>query len=159
MDANLGSTVIQTIINVYRQQRRWGWGAENIPYLIFGFWQNKKIPLKTKLFWIFKITIFIIYQKKVLKSILYYSKEKIMDKQKKSKTLQIIIAILCLIILAGLFYFLIYPKIYNSIYAKGVRDGAFMLTQQINIDGKIPVMQNATDIQMIDIKTICQGIK
>jgi len=53
MDANLAGDIWQTGVNVYKQQRRWGWGAENIPYLLFGFWQNKKIPLKTKLFWAF----------------------------------------------------------------------------------------------------------
>jgi cellulose synthase/poly-beta-1,6-N-acetylglucosamine synthase-like glycosyltransferase len=51
MDANLADNVLKTILNVYRQQRRWGWGVENIPYLLFGFWQNKKIPLRTKIFW------------------------------------------------------------------------------------------------------------
>jgi len=53
MDANLAKTWWQTIINVYKQQRRWGWGVENIPYVLFGFWQNKKIPFKKKFFWAF----------------------------------------------------------------------------------------------------------
>ena len=51
MDANLAQNIRQTAVNVYKQQRRWGWGAENIPYILFGFWQNKNIPLKTKIFW------------------------------------------------------------------------------------------------------------
>ena len=49
MDANLAPTLWQTIKNIYRQQRRWGWGAENIPYLIFGFLKNKKIPFLKKI--------------------------------------------------------------------------------------------------------------
>jgi len=53
MDANLAETWLKTMINVYKQQRRWGWGAENIPYVLFGFYHNKNIPLKTKLFWAF----------------------------------------------------------------------------------------------------------
>ena len=53
MDANLAENWWQTAINVYKQQRRWGWGAENIPYVLFGFWQNKNILLKTKFFWAF----------------------------------------------------------------------------------------------------------
>ncbi len=53
MDANLAQNIWQTAVNVYKQQRRWGWGAENIPYLLFGFWQNKKIPWWKKLFWAF----------------------------------------------------------------------------------------------------------
>jgi hypothetical protein len=39
--------------NLYKQQRRWGWGAENIPYMLNGFLENKKIPTHKKRFWIF----------------------------------------------------------------------------------------------------------
>jgi len=53
MDANLASNFIGTAFNIYRQQRRWGWGAENIPYVLFGFLKNKKISFKTKIFWTF----------------------------------------------------------------------------------------------------------
>lgn len=44
MDANTAETTKQTAINQYKQVRRWGWGAENIPYFLFGFWKNKKVP-------------------------------------------------------------------------------------------------------------------
>lgn len=50
MDANLAKTYWQTIINQYKQQRRWGWGVENVPYLLFNFAKNKKISLKEKFF-------------------------------------------------------------------------------------------------------------
>jgi len=53
MDANLAENWLKTAINVYKQQRRWGWGVENVPYVLFGFWHNKKIALRTKLFWAF----------------------------------------------------------------------------------------------------------
>ncbi|OGZ34467.1 MAG: hypothetical protein A2174_00475 [Candidatus Portnoybacteria bacterium RBG_13_41_18] len=53
MDAALAPTFLETIINVYRQQKRWGWGSENIPYLIFGFIKNKKIGWRDKIFWTF----------------------------------------------------------------------------------------------------------
>lgn len=43
MDANFAGTFWGTIKNQYRQQRRWGYGAENIPYLLFGFLKNPKI--------------------------------------------------------------------------------------------------------------------
>jgi hypothetical protein len=49
MDANLAPNVFKTAINVYKQQRRWTWGVENVPYLLFGFLKNKKISLKKKL--------------------------------------------------------------------------------------------------------------
>lgn len=53
MDANVAPTFWQTMINLYKQQRRWGWGCENIPYLIKKFRQNKKIPFSKKLYWTF----------------------------------------------------------------------------------------------------------
>ncbi|MEX2054004.1 MAG: glycosyltransferase family 2 protein [Candidatus Colwellbacteria bacterium] len=53
MDANAASGFWQTMRNVYKQQRRWAWGAENIPYVITNFIKNKKISLKKKLYWTF----------------------------------------------------------------------------------------------------------
>ncbi|PJE59773.1 MAG: hypothetical protein COU85_01900 [Candidatus Portnoybacteria bacterium CG10_big_fil_rev_8_21_14_0_10_44_7] len=44
MDANLAVTYWQTTKNVYKQQRRWAWGAENVAYLLFGSLKNKKFP-------------------------------------------------------------------------------------------------------------------
>lgn len=49
MDAVLAENFFRTVINQYKQQRRWAWGAENIPYLLYGFLKNKKIPLFEKL--------------------------------------------------------------------------------------------------------------
>lgn len=49
MDAVLAKNLKETIINQYKQQRRWAWGVENIPYLLYGFLKNKKIPLFDKL--------------------------------------------------------------------------------------------------------------
>ncbi|MFA5386317.1 MAG: glycosyltransferase family 2 protein [Candidatus Paceibacterota bacterium] len=51
MDANVGPTMKETISNLYKQQRRWAWGAENIAYLVAGFAKNKKILLKEKIKW------------------------------------------------------------------------------------------------------------
>ncbi len=50
MDANAAKNIWRTMANIYRQQKRWAYGAENIPYFIFGFIKNKKIPFKKKLF-------------------------------------------------------------------------------------------------------------
>ena len=52
MDANLSDNFFKTSLNVYIQQRRWGWGVENIPFLFFGFYKNKKINLMKKIHWI-----------------------------------------------------------------------------------------------------------
>ncbi len=48
MDACLGDNTRQTIANLYKQQRRWAWGSEGIPYLLFAFIKNKKISLRKK---------------------------------------------------------------------------------------------------------------
>ncbi len=53
MDANVAPTFWQTMVNQYKQQRRWGWGCENIPYLLDGFKKNKKISWTKKLYWKF----------------------------------------------------------------------------------------------------------
>lgn len=53
MDANAAPTIWQTAIYVYKQQRRWGWGVENVPYLLFGFLQNRQIPFRRKLYFSF----------------------------------------------------------------------------------------------------------
>jgi len=53
MDANLAPSFLETCVNIYKQQRRWGWGSENIPYVIFGFLKNKKIGPWTKIRWTF----------------------------------------------------------------------------------------------------------
>lgn len=54
MDANVAPQFWQTLKNLYKQQRRWAWGpAENIPYLLAGFYKNKHIPFRKKLYWAF----------------------------------------------------------------------------------------------------------
>jgi len=49
MDAVDSPNFLKTILNQYRQQRRWAWGVAEIPYILFGFLQNKKIPLGEKI--------------------------------------------------------------------------------------------------------------
>ncbi len=49
MDAVLAENFLKTAVNQYKQQRRWAWGCENIPYILYGFLKNKKIPLKEKI--------------------------------------------------------------------------------------------------------------
>lgn len=53
MDANVAPTFWGTVANVYRQQRRWGWGVENVPYTLFGFFKNHAIPYRAKLYFAF----------------------------------------------------------------------------------------------------------
>ena len=54
MDANVAPGFWETIKNIYKQQRRWAWGAENISYAFWGFYKNKLIPRREKIYWIFR---------------------------------------------------------------------------------------------------------
>lgn len=49
MDANVGKTFFRTLKNIYKQQRRWAYGAGDIAFFLFGFLKNKKIPLGKKI--------------------------------------------------------------------------------------------------------------
>ena len=49
MDTVLSDNLWKSLINLYKQQQRWGWGSENIPFLIWHFWRNKTIPLRLRL--------------------------------------------------------------------------------------------------------------
>ena len=55
MDANIGKTFWQTVKQVYKQQRRWGWGVENVPYMLFGFLKRSVIPLRKRLYYTFTL--------------------------------------------------------------------------------------------------------
>ncbi len=55
MDAVMAKSVWRTAINQYKQQKRWAWGCAEIPYIMFGFIQNKKIPLREKIGHIYTI--------------------------------------------------------------------------------------------------------
>ncbi|MCX6724295.1 MAG: glycosyltransferase family 2 protein [Candidatus Staskawiczbacteria bacterium] len=55
MDAVLAKNFWRTILNQYKQQRRWAWGCDEIPYMLFGFWKNKKISLGSKISHLFTV--------------------------------------------------------------------------------------------------------
>lgn len=48
MDAVMAKGLWKTVINQYKQQRRWGWGCNEIPYIAFAFMNNKKIKFGPK---------------------------------------------------------------------------------------------------------------
>jgi hypothetical protein len=53
MDAVMAESLFKTMVNQYKQQRRWSWGVENVPYVLFNFLKNpasKKIKLQEKIF-------------------------------------------------------------------------------------------------------------
>jgi len=49
MDAVMAKNFWRTILNQYKQQRRWAWGCDEIPYIMFGFLNNKKISIWRKI--------------------------------------------------------------------------------------------------------------
>ena len=55
MDAAVAPTFWGTMRNIYKQQRRWGWGAENIPYMLEGFRRDPLIPKGKKRYWTFQV--------------------------------------------------------------------------------------------------------
>ena len=48
MDANVAPTFWNTVRNIYKQHRRWTYGAENIAYILFAFIKNPRIPFVKK---------------------------------------------------------------------------------------------------------------
>ena len=50
MDVTMDETFRQTAGNLYKQQRRWGWGVENVPYLMFNFVKKWREMPKRKVF-------------------------------------------------------------------------------------------------------------
>ncbi|PIP29935.1 hypothetical protein COX26_01460 [Candidatus Jorgensenbacteria bacterium CG23_combo_of_CG06-09_8_20_14_all_54_14] len=56
MDAVSGSTTAEALKNLYKQQRRWAWGIENIPFVFSQFVRDKTLPLRRKFFWAFLLT-------------------------------------------------------------------------------------------------------
>jgi hypothetical protein len=53
MDAAAAPTFWGTVKNLYKQQRRWAWGAENVPYILDGFRKDHEIPARKKWYWSF----------------------------------------------------------------------------------------------------------
>lgn len=49
MDAVMAPTGIESLKNLYKQQRRWAWGVEHFPYLSINFSARKSIPWKKRL--------------------------------------------------------------------------------------------------------------
>lgn len=49
MDANVGKNIWRTIVQIYKQHRRWTYGVENFVYLMYHFKQNKAIPLRQRI--------------------------------------------------------------------------------------------------------------
>lgn len=51
MDAVSGKGFFDSLKNLYKQQRRWAWGVENIPRFLNDVVKNGLFPLRKKIFW------------------------------------------------------------------------------------------------------------
>ncbi len=51
MDSVGGKNTIDSLRNLYKQQRRWAWGIENVPFVFSNFWKNKNLSTRKKIFW------------------------------------------------------------------------------------------------------------
>jgi hypothetical protein len=49
MDANVAPTIWRTMVQIYKQHRRWTYGVENLCYIIYHFTQPSKIPVGTRI--------------------------------------------------------------------------------------------------------------
>ncbi len=56
MDAVAGKNIWQGFVNLYKQQRRWAWGVEHFPYLVWNFAKNKKISFVKKLRYLWNLS-------------------------------------------------------------------------------------------------------
>lgn len=49
MDTVATSSFWRTVVNQYKQQRRWAYGVENFPYMVWNFFSNDRIPFAKKI--------------------------------------------------------------------------------------------------------------
>ena len=49
MDAVFGNNYRQALVNLYKQQRRWAWGVENTPFMLWNFSRDALIPLRKRI--------------------------------------------------------------------------------------------------------------
>ncbi|MDP3974896.1 MAG: glycosyltransferase family 2 protein [Candidatus Jorgensenbacteria bacterium] len=55
MDAVEGESFWKALGNLYKQQRRWAWGVENVPYVLGEFGKHRGLSFRTKFFWGFNL--------------------------------------------------------------------------------------------------------
>lgn len=55
MDTVEAGTLWQSLVNLYKQQRRWAWGVEHFPYILWNFFKTKNIPMRKKFKYIWNL--------------------------------------------------------------------------------------------------------
>lgn len=53
MDTVCAKSWTKSLINLFKQQQRWAWGSENIPYMLWHFMKARSIPLKKRVRYLF----------------------------------------------------------------------------------------------------------
>ena len=49
MDTVYAGSLWRSVVNQYKQQRRWAYGVENFPYMAWHFWRSRTIPFNRKI--------------------------------------------------------------------------------------------------------------
>lgn len=55
MDTVSSESWLKTMLSLYKQQRRWGWGIEHFPYMVWHFWHNNRIPFRRKMYYLWNL--------------------------------------------------------------------------------------------------------
>lgn len=53
MDTVVGQSYVDSLSALYKQQRRWAWGVEHVPYMIDQFKRHPRIPFRAKFAYLF----------------------------------------------------------------------------------------------------------
>lgn len=57
MDTVMAKKYYQSLINLYKQQRRWAWGIEHFPYMVWNFFcRPNQIPISKKIKYLFNLS-------------------------------------------------------------------------------------------------------
>lgn len=56
MDTVMAPTYWKSLVALYKQQRRWAWGIEHFPYMLWNFAKHPRMPLRTKFYYLWNIT-------------------------------------------------------------------------------------------------------
>ncbi|MEK9151901.1 MAG: glycosyltransferase family 2 protein, partial [Patescibacteria group bacterium] len=56
MDAVTGRNYAESLVNLYKQQRRWAWGVEHFPFLADRFSRAPNFPLAKKVYYLWNLT-------------------------------------------------------------------------------------------------------
>lgn len=56
MDTVVAQSYFKSLVSLYKQQRRWAWGIEHLPYMLWNFSKNPRIPWRKKLYYTWNLS-------------------------------------------------------------------------------------------------------